>query len=164
MEALLSVARSATGSTLGATMYVTTEPCHNCTKHIIGAGIEKVFFMEPYPKSLGLELHSDAIIVGAETEKCSGEKVMLIHYEGISPHRFHDFFALRGDRKDKNGKFIVNSKSKQSKFPKFAINVLPRSRKTGETHVENTANLEYINIMSITGLIQKDEQTLENGD
>jgi deoxycytidylate deaminase len=35
----------------GATLFCTTFPCHNCTKHILAAGIKRVVYMEPYPKS-----------------------------------------------------------------------------------------------------------------
>jgi deoxycytidylate deaminase len=43
------------------TLYCTTFPCHMCAKHIVAAGIEKVVFLEPYPKSLASDLHSDSI-------------------------------------------------------------------------------------------------------
>jgi deoxycytidylate deaminase len=33
----------------GTTLFCTTFPCHNCTKHVIAAGISKVVYMEPYP-------------------------------------------------------------------------------------------------------------------
>ena len=39
----------------GQTMYVTTFPCHNCAKHIIAAGLQRVIYLEPYPKSLRSE-------------------------------------------------------------------------------------------------------------
>lgn len=35
----------------GSVLFCTTFPCHNCTKHIIAAGISQVYYMEPYPKS-----------------------------------------------------------------------------------------------------------------
>ncbi len=47
--------------TAGGTLYCTTFPCHNCAKHIVAAGISRVVFIEPYPKSKALELHYDAI-------------------------------------------------------------------------------------------------------
>ena len=49
MEALLSCARSGV-SPRGGVLYCTTFPCHNCAKHIVAAGIERVFYVEPYPK------------------------------------------------------------------------------------------------------------------
>jgi len=53
MEALLSCARSGVSPRQG-TLYSTTFPCHNCAKHIIAAGLSRVVFVEPYPKSLAL--------------------------------------------------------------------------------------------------------------
>ena len=158
MDALLSVARAGTGSTLNATMYVTTEPCHNCTKHIICAGIRKVFFMEPYPKSLGLELHSDAIIIGSEFEKCTGDKVLFIPYEGIAPHRFHDFFAQISDRKDDSGKFIVKRKAKQSLEPRFTSNVFKRSRED-EKQLDTISSFEYKSLIELADLLKSKEDT-----
>jgi deoxycytidylate deaminase len=44
-------------------LYCTTFPCHLCAKHIVAAGIARVIFLEPYPKSLAPHLHSDSISV-----------------------------------------------------------------------------------------------------
>jgi len=60
MEAILACGRKGI-STIGRTLYTTTFPCHNCARHIIGAGIAKVVYIEPYPKSKAKELHEDAI-------------------------------------------------------------------------------------------------------
>jgi hypothetical protein len=61
MDALISLARDGNGSSKYATLYCTTEPCHNCARHIIAAGIKEVVYYEPYPKSKTLELHGDAV-------------------------------------------------------------------------------------------------------
>ncbi len=50
MEALLCCSRIGL-STVGTTLYCTTFPCHNCAKHIVAAGVERVVYVEPYPKS-----------------------------------------------------------------------------------------------------------------
>src|SRR5262249_28259684 len=60
MDALLSAARKAV-STVGTRLFVTTFPCHFCARGIVAAGVDEVQYIEPYPKSLALELHSDAI-------------------------------------------------------------------------------------------------------
>ena len=60
MEALLSCSRNGL-STVGTTLYCTTFPCHNCAKHIIAAGVERVVYVEPYPKSKALDFHHDSI-------------------------------------------------------------------------------------------------------
>jgi deoxycytidylate deaminase len=62
MDALLTCARSGVSPT-GAILYTTTFPCHNCTRHIVAAGIERVIYIEPYAKSRAEELHDDAIVV-----------------------------------------------------------------------------------------------------
>ena len=54
MEALLSCARSGV-SPVGGTLYSTTFPCHNCAKHIVAAGLRRVVYVEPYPKSRAVE-------------------------------------------------------------------------------------------------------------
>ena len=75
-------------------LYVTTFPCHNCTKHILAAGIKKVFYLEPYPKSRAKQLHSHEI----EIEKASASKVSFLPFLGISPFRYRDIFE-KGSRK-----------------------------------------------------------------
>jgi deoxycytidylate deaminase len=97
MEAILACGRSGR-STRNAVLYVTTFPCHNCTKHIINAGFQKVFYIEPYAKSKALDLHKDAISVS------SAEKVDSLNFEerripflsfiGIGPRRYLDLFSL----------------------------------------------------------------------
>lgn len=54
-NALAKIARS-TFSSEGADLYVTTAPCMDCAKLIIQSGIKKVYFMESYNNSKGLEL------------------------------------------------------------------------------------------------------------
>lgn len=77
-----------------ATLYVTTFPCHNCTKHILSVGIQRVVYMEPYPKSRAKQLHSNEI----EIEKVSANKVSFVPFLGISPYRYRDIFE-KGSRK-----------------------------------------------------------------
>jgi len=71
-----------------AILYVTTFPCHNCTKHILAVGIRRVIYMEPYPKSRAKQLHSNEI----EIEKLSANKVAFVPFLGISPFRYRDIF------------------------------------------------------------------------
>src|SRR5690348_6308523 len=62
MDALLSAARKGV-SLVGTRLFVTTFPCHYCARHIVASGVDEVQFIEPYPKSLALNLHKDAIAV-----------------------------------------------------------------------------------------------------
>jgi deoxycytidylate deaminase len=95
MDALLSCARSGVSPT-GALFYVTTFPCHNCTRHIIAAGIRKVYYIEPYGKSRAEELHSDEIVVEEKLERKRGRnrRVPFTHFVGIGPRRYFDLFSL----------------------------------------------------------------------
>lgn len=62
MDAVLSAGRQGV-STVGTRLFVTTFPCHYCARHIVSAGIYEVQYIEPYPKSRALSLHSDAISI-----------------------------------------------------------------------------------------------------
>lgn len=98
MDALLSASRAGK-SAAGATLYTTTFPCHNCTKHAIAAGVSRVVFIEPYPKSLARELHSDAIEIVGEADPfgegaCAGGRIRFEQFSGIGPRRFFDLFSM----------------------------------------------------------------------
>lgn len=82
-----------------ATLYCTTFPCHNCSKHIIGAGIHRVVYMEPYPKSRAKELHGDEIELESDD---ATDVVSFIPFLGISPLRYRDIFQ-KGKRKSNAG-------------------------------------------------------------
>jgi deoxycytidylate deaminase len=104
-EAILSCARNGI-PTRGCTMYCTTMPCHECGKRIVGAGIERVVFIEPYPKSKTLSQHSDSTFLGFE--KVEG-KVRFEPFVGVGPRKFIDLFSMQigsgypTERQDKKG-------------------------------------------------------------
>jgi cytidine deaminase len=94
MEALLSCARIGV-STVGATLYCTTYPCHNCAKHIIDAGIKRVVYVEPYPKSRALDLHSDAISLKTTPDNAPDQnQVTFEPFIGVGARRFLDLFSM----------------------------------------------------------------------
>ncbi|MBW2319895.1 MAG: cytidine deaminase [Deltaproteobacteria bacterium] len=111
MEALLSCGRSGV-STRESTLYTTTFPCHNCAKHIVASGISRVVFVEPYPKSLAMDLHSDAIFLAHEGGSAQqSDKVCFEPFIGIGPRRFLDLFSMdlsrgRKTKREEDGKFI----------------------------------------------------------
>jgi tRNA(Arg) A34 adenosine deaminase TadA len=76
-----------------------------CAKHIVGAGIDKVYFLEPYPKSLVADLHSNSISVeGNDRGHYSGHPAVVFeHFFGVAPRRYRELFE-RGSRKER-GKF-----------------------------------------------------------
>lgn len=102
MEAIVSVARLGSGSLLGGTLYTTTYPCHNCARHIVAAGITKVVYVEPYSKSLALELHSDSISLD---EKCT-DKVRFVQYQGFAPRTSIRLFSSVGKERKTKGKYV----------------------------------------------------------
>lgn len=90
MESILSAARNGV-SVRNSTLYTTTYPCHNCAKHIVAAGITKVKYVEPYPKSYATKLHGDSIEAEGED---SASKVKFEPFVGIGPRRFVDLFSM----------------------------------------------------------------------
>lgn len=99
MAALLACARSGR-SPVGAEMFVTTFPCHNCARHIIAAGIRQVVFVEPYARSKALELHADAVALvqrrqESEISKPGQTKVRFEQFVGVGPRRYADLFSIK---------------------------------------------------------------------
>jgi deoxycytidylate deaminase len=109
MEALLVCARTGV-SAKGGTLYTTTFPCHNCAKHIVAAGIVKVVYVEPYPKSKALDLHPDSI---ALDDLNATDRVRFVPFVGVAARRYFDLFSMRlGDgieikRKNKDGTAVA---------------------------------------------------------
>lgn len=91
MEAILSCSRNNISSR-NADLYVTTFPCHNCAKHIIAAGIKRVIYIEPYPKSKALEMYKKEI--GDKSEGEDQNKVIFEPFIGVGPQRYIDLFAM----------------------------------------------------------------------
>ncbi|HWW61386.1 MAG TPA: deaminase [Thermoanaerobaculia bacterium] len=100
-EALMAAARVGV-SVRDATLYTTTYPCHECARLIVTAGVRRVMYIEPYPKSRALELHRDAIVAyDDEIPPYCGDpacdEVHAVRFEpfvGIGPHRYADLFSM----------------------------------------------------------------------
>jgi cytidine deaminase len=97
----------------GCVLYTTTFPCHNCAKHIVAAGIKRVVYVEPYPKSLAMDLHLDSIEV--DGAGC-GREVEFRPFVGISPRRYMDLFTA-DERKLDDGRIMPWSAT--ASFPRF---------------------------------------------
>lgn len=104
MESLMMCSRGNV-SCKDAEMYVTTFPCHNCAKHIIAAGIKKIVYIEPYPKSKTLDFYKDSATQDPDDAE---QKVLFSPFFGVGPSRFKELFAMKLNpypekiRKDKN--------------------------------------------------------------
>ena len=130
MEALLFCSRNNI-SAKDSILYCTTFPCHNCAKHIIAAGIKKVVYIEPYPKSKAFDFHDDSIknseieLLADDNE--SEEFVNFRPFIGVGPRKFFDLFSInlssgyKIKRKQKNGSIVAwepeNSHSRLQMLP-----------------------------------------------
>jgi deoxycytidylate deaminase len=120
MDAIISLSRLGGGSTQGATLFTYTFPCHNCARHIVSAGISKVYYLEPYEKSLATELHWDSINTDVVDESGTIEKVQFLHFEGVAPRQYLNIFNNDKERKTDDGKAIVDSvHSSRKKVPEY---------------------------------------------
>lgn len=143
METLMTCSRNAISARNGI-MFCTTFPCHNCAKHIVAAGVDKVYFIEPYPKSKALEFHSESIKTGISEEK--GEKQDFTLFEpfiGVGPRRFFDLFSINSGsgrtikRKDKNGNVVEwIPETAKPKVQLFPISYLQREEESSLAYNE----------------------------
>lgn len=88
-------------SVRNATLYCTTFPCHMCARHIMASGIQRVVYIEPYPKSWAKKLYRQSIRVD-EGDTVDRAAVSFDAFVGIAPLRFLDLFEIV-DRKDEQG-------------------------------------------------------------
>ncbi|WP_249696555.1 anti-phage dCTP deaminase [Stappia sp. WLB 29] len=144
MDALLSAGREGV-STVGTRLFVTTFPCHYCARHIVGAGVYEVQYIEPYPKSLALDLHDDAIetdpfewhppeqksmaeqrrnrqqpTIGTDRQKPG--KVLFKPFVGTSPRMYTRAFEKTWRLKDKvTGKFEMEAPEWGDEWSPFRV-------------------------------------------
>jgi deoxycytidylate deaminase len=97
MSAILDAARNGR-AVAGASIYVTTFPCHNCARHIVGAGIRSCVFLAPYAKSQAAMLHRDALDV-ARSAPAIG-KVSFEPFVGVAPRRYAELFTWARRKSD----------------------------------------------------------------
>lgn len=115
MHAIIIGSQRTGDKMLEGKLFCTTYPCHNCARHIIMAGIKEVYYIEPYSKSLCLELHKDSI---SENEN-EDNKVKILMFEGVAPKSFIKFYQLiSDDRKEK-----VKGQDKKCLKPKHPMHL-----------------------------------------
>jgi deoxycytidylate deaminase len=124
MSAILDAARNGR-AVAGASLYVTTFPCHNCARHIIGAGIRNCVFLAPYVKSQAAMLHSDALVVA--TCAASERKVAFEPFVGVAPRRYEELFTWER-RKHPDGTLL--QWSAQTGQPRLADSEAPELRQS----------------------------------
>jgi cytidine deaminase len=101
MDALVSAARMGR-SVRDCNLYVTTFPCHLCTRLVISAGAKRVEYIYPYPKSLADALYGKQI----DTEKGGAQvpgRIPFRPFIGVAPRRYQAAFTMPDKRKDSKG-------------------------------------------------------------
>lgn len=138
MDALLTAARKGV-STVGTKLYVTTFPCHYCARHIVTAGVEEVQYIEPYPKSKALSLHSDTIHQIAKGWKSPRKgrdgKVLFRPFTGVAPRLYRRAFMKDRKLKDENGSLSISE-------PLWVSGLMRDSYTSLESHVIEAHRVE----------------------
>lgn len=142
MAAITDAARRGV-SVEGSTMYVTTFPCHLCAPHIVASGISRVVYIEPYAKSLAVQLYPESISVDHTngTEK----QVQFQPFVGVAPRMYMNLFAMTKRKKD--GKAIQFDREK----------VLPRYPGSPRAYISN----EIAAMSKLAAIIEKEQLQIE---
>ena len=90
-------------SVRGCILYVTTFPCHECARLILGSGIGRVVYIEPYAKSRAVQLYPRGI---ALDENEDGSRIPFVPFSGIAPAAFKQLFQWPETRKSDDGKLL----------------------------------------------------------
>ncbi len=142
MEALLMCSRNNI-SCEGAELFVTTFPCHNCAKHIIAAGIKRVVYIEPYPKSKTFDFYKTEI-----SNRFEKEKVLFEPFVGVGPSKYIDLFAMksrkcysRTRKKDDGTKADWDSETASLRSPMSLLTYLESEYATRIIFEDETSNI-----------------------
>lgn len=145
MDAILGCARRGV-SAKGAVMFCSTHPCHNCAKHIVASGLERVIYIEPYPKSKALDMHKDSISTSIED---AGKKVLFIPFVGVGPRLFVNFFSLSLSTGEKVRRKVKDS-YKKAEWKR--TNALPRLKMFDTSYCTNEILVEAEARTAIAGI------------
>jgi cytidine deaminase len=118
MAALIDAARRGVAVD-GHSMYVTTFPCHNCVKHIIAAGIQRVVYLEPYPKSRALDLYHEDITVESLYGNAEEGKVVFFPFTGVAPRQYRQLFSMSERGAKKGNSLIEWNNNRRSLAPPY---------------------------------------------
>jgi deoxycytidylate deaminase len=89
----------------GTRMLSTTFPCHECSRHIVAAGLSEVVYLEPYPKSGTKRLYRDSIAL--DPVIADGKRVTFRTFVGVAPPRYLEFFTLGQRARKRNDGTLV---------------------------------------------------------
>lgn len=83
-------------------MYTTTYPCHECARLIIAAGISRVVYIDPYPKSQVSSMYKHEV---SEDVNATSDVVVFEPYRGVAPRLYRSVFTMTGRRRDSQGNY-----------------------------------------------------------
>jgi deoxycytidylate deaminase len=146
MSAILDAARRGT-SVRGATLFSTTFPCHNCAKHLVGAGITRVVYIEPYAKGLAEVLHDDTVAIDRVNRP--SDLVNFDQFVGLAPTMYMPIYSM-GAKKRKHGGMAVDFS------PREAIPVLVLAEDTSYEDREQLAVQGLRREMAVRGIDVQD--------
>jgi deoxycytidylate deaminase len=89
MAALCVAARNGT-STSSLTMYVTAQPCRQCLRHLVCAGLKQVVYLGPQLGSPPA-FHADSVSVRADAV----DHLRLVPFSGVGPGGYQALFGRR---------------------------------------------------------------------
>lgn len=91
----------------GSTLFTTTYPCHLCAKEIVGSGVKRVVFLEPYPKSRATDFYPESIKHAPPSANSDSTHVSFQAFVGIAPRRYQELFAAeRAERVTEDGVIV----------------------------------------------------------
>ncbi|MDQ2586676.1 deaminase [Saccharothrix yanglingensis] len=87
MAALVCAARSGV-RVAGLTMYVTAQPCRQCLRHLVCAGLARVVFLGPQPDAAP-SFHADSVTVRPD----GSGRMPLVPFTGVGPGAYELLFG-----------------------------------------------------------------------
>lgn len=93
-------------STANTTIYVTAFPCHMCMRLIIASGIIRVVYVDPYPKSLAVEMYGKLI---SFDDTVNSGRVSIGPFRGVSWRIFDRMFSMINRKRSDSGHFESSS-------------------------------------------------------
>jgi len=97
MAAICTAARRGTPLRSGV-MLTTTYPCHECARLIIAAGISRVIYIDPYPKSKVPEMYRYEV---SDDGSRPQDKVNFDPFVGVAPRLYPAVFSMFGRSRDR---------------------------------------------------------------
>lgn len=151
LSSLMDAARRSV-AVAGNTIYVTTFPCHHCSRHVVAAGLHRLVYIFPYAKSRARDLHGDTIQTTG-LGRADKRRVQFQPFLGVAPRRYQTAFAMT-KRKDDSGTAVADFDPERS--PR-----LPDEGSNGQWDVGAHIDREIKALVDINEWLPKVERKLD---